>query len=144
MFRTYNIGFMLGAIHPPTELRGWPRRPACANQRSGEGWTSVATLHNHWGGKNWPRCPALPPCTGLNRDPIDCRWILDVCVFVQGVKPANIQWICSNDVWYLNRDNIVKDGGMQVRKFNFHGCLLSGFPTSATKWKNQALKRIWT
>jgi len=40
---------------------------------------------------------------------------LDALLFLlaQGVKPSKIQWICSNDVWYLNRDAIVKDGGMQ-------------------------------
>jgi len=40
---------------------------------------------------------------------------LDALLFLlaQGVKPAKIQWICSNDVWYLNRDAILKDGGMQ-------------------------------
>ena len=32
----------------------------------------------------------------------------------QGVKPETIQWIVPNDCWYLNRDAIVKDGGMQV------------------------------
>ena len=34
----------------------------------------------------------------------------------QGVKPETIQWIVPNDCWYLNRDAIVKDGGMQVAK----------------------------
>ena len=36
----------------------------------------------------------------------------------QGVKPERIQWIVPNDCWYLNRDAIVKDGGMQVAKIS--------------------------
>ena len=36
----------------------------------------------------------------------------------QGVKPETIQWIVPNDCWYLNRDAIVKDGGMQVAKIS--------------------------
>ena len=38
------------------------------------------------------------------------------CLNVQGVAPSKIQWVCSNDVWYLNRAAIVNDGGMHVRK----------------------------
>ena len=38
------------------------------------------------------------------------------CINVQGVAPSKIQWVCSNDVWYLNRAAIVNDGGMHVRK----------------------------
>ena len=32
--------------------------------------------------------------------------------------PERIQWIVPNDCWYLNRDAIVKDGGMQVAKIS--------------------------
>jgi len=39
---------------------------------------------------------------------------LDALLYLlaQGVAPSKIQWVCSNDVWYLNRAAIVNDGGM--------------------------------
>jgi len=70
--------------------------------------------------------PSVPfvPINGLTK--VDRPWQhytvigagktgLDALLYLlqQGVKPETIQWIVPNDCWYLNRDAIVKDGGMQ-------------------------------